>query len=186
MYYIIINNEKAGPMSIQQLLAAGLNPNSMVWKQGMPNWAPASQLPELMEAITVGAGQNAWQQQQPQQPQNDWQHQQQQPQQNTWQQPQQPEAYQSGYVPSNLSTWNTWAIIATILGLCSCIGLVLGILGIVNINKAKTAFLTGNAARGEGLLSTGRTLTITSLVFAGIGIICNIIYFFIILGAAAL
>lgn len=186
MYYIIINNQQAGPMTVQQLLASGLRRDSMVWKQGMPAWTPAEQVPELMAALNMASTPNnpappqqqAWQQPQPTQA---WQ---QQPQQQAWQpQPQQqqswqqqPNGFQQGYIPTQVSTWNTWAIISMILGLCSCIGLVLGIIGTVNINKAKSAYMAGDGMRGESLLSSGRTLTIIALIFDAIGLIINALY----------
>ena len=48
MKYFIINNEQqAGPFELHELLANGLNANSYVWCEGMPNWLPATQVPEV-------------------------------------------------------------------------------------------------------------------------------------------
>lgn len=38
-------------MSKEQLKLYGLEPNSQIWCKGMPNWAPAYTVPELMEVI---------------------------------------------------------------------------------------------------------------------------------------
>ncbi len=51
-YYISKNNGKySGPFKKEQLIAAGLDLDTMVWRQGMTAWAPAKQLPELSDII---------------------------------------------------------------------------------------------------------------------------------------
>ncbi len=56
-YYIIYNGQQVGPMTCEQLLSYGLNPNSQVWAEGMPQWVPAYTVPELMEIMPPAAGQ---------------------------------------------------------------------------------------------------------------------------------
>lgn len=59
-YYIIYNGQQVGPMTREQLLSYGLNPNSQIWAEGMPQWVPAYTVPELMEIMppaTAGAAQ---------------------------------------------------------------------------------------------------------------------------------
>lgn len=50
-YFMAVNGAQTGPFSIQQLQAmistGQFNLNSMVWKQGMTAWVPASSVPEL-------------------------------------------------------------------------------------------------------------------------------------------
>lgn len=46
-YYLTPQNEQRGPVDASQLSAYGVNANTMVWTQGMPQWAPAGQVPEL-------------------------------------------------------------------------------------------------------------------------------------------
>ena len=46
-YYLTPQNEQKGPVDASQLSAYGVNANTMVWTQGMPQWAPAGQVPEL-------------------------------------------------------------------------------------------------------------------------------------------
>lgn len=50
-YYIRYNGQQYGPMPKDQLKSYGLNHSSMVWTQGMPNWAAASTVPELREIL---------------------------------------------------------------------------------------------------------------------------------------
>lgn len=53
-WYILYNGQQVGPMSKEQLLHYGLNPNSQVWRDGMPQWVAAYTLPELMSLLPVG------------------------------------------------------------------------------------------------------------------------------------
>ena len=46
-YFIVNNGQQAGPFELHELLANGLNDNSYVWCEGMPNWLPATQVPEV-------------------------------------------------------------------------------------------------------------------------------------------
>ncbi len=46
-YYISNNGGKEGPFELNELLAHGLNRNSLVWCQGMADWQPAMQVPKV-------------------------------------------------------------------------------------------------------------------------------------------
>ena len=46
-YYIIVNNERRGPYTIDHLKTMQLTPSTMVWCKGMANWAPAQEVTEL-------------------------------------------------------------------------------------------------------------------------------------------
>lgn len=46
-WYIIFNGQQVGPMPEEELTNYGLNRNSMVWTEGMPEWAKAESVPEL-------------------------------------------------------------------------------------------------------------------------------------------
>lgn len=70
-----------------------------------------------------------------------------------------------------------WAIILTILCSCSCVGLVLGIISIVNANKANDFYRMGNAVAGESANKTAKTLIIINAVLLILSIIGYIIYF---------
>ena len=51
MYFVNINNQQAGPFSVQQLMqmaqSGQVTAQSYVWKQGMPQWVHAGQVQEL-------------------------------------------------------------------------------------------------------------------------------------------
>lgn len=46
-YYYIQNNEQRGPVSFEELCSMDLQPNTMVWHEGLTDWQEASKLPEL-------------------------------------------------------------------------------------------------------------------------------------------
>lgn len=51
MFFIAINGQQQGPFDLaalaQRAREGALNAQSLVWKQGMPSWAPASTVPDL-------------------------------------------------------------------------------------------------------------------------------------------
>lgn len=189
MYYLIINEQQRGPFAKEDLLAQGLTPSTMVWREGMADWAPATEVTELQELFYQQPAQPQSRQtqcaqpgqppQQPyQQPQQGYQQPYQQPyQQQGYQQqqypqpPQQPQYPQYQAQPTN---WLPWAIVATVLGLCSCIGLVLGIIAITRANSANKFYQFGDTVSGNAANSSARTLTIIALAFDGIGLLVNI------------
>lgn len=47
-YWLIIQGEKIGPVSLEQLKTEyNIRPDTLVWHEGMPAWAQARTLPEL-------------------------------------------------------------------------------------------------------------------------------------------
>lgn len=46
-FYLNSNNEQAGPISPEDFGRYGVSETTMIWKQGMPNWVRAGQIPEL-------------------------------------------------------------------------------------------------------------------------------------------
>lgn len=49
MYYIIIDNTQHGPFSKEELRLRNISPDTMVWHEGMADWATASSVPELSD-----------------------------------------------------------------------------------------------------------------------------------------
>lgn len=101
MEFFIIdrNGQQAGPFSFDQLVQKGISPETLVWKQGMADWAPAWKVEELravLEAVEANqSNQNAQKQEGVQQGFQQGANQQQAQQQN-YQKAQQ-EAYQQGF-----------------------------------------------------------------------------------------
>ena len=56
MYYIVYNGQKYGPMPACELVKYGLNPNSEVWAEGMPNWVKAFEVAELRPYLSQPMG----------------------------------------------------------------------------------------------------------------------------------
>ena len=46
-WYVYQNNVQTGPVSEDQLSGMGLTPATLVWREGMEQWQPAGQVPEL-------------------------------------------------------------------------------------------------------------------------------------------
>ncbi len=46
-YHIIINDQKAGPYSLEELTAQQITPQTMVWTEGMVQWLPAREVEEV-------------------------------------------------------------------------------------------------------------------------------------------
>lgn len=53
--FVALNGQPAGPfnqMQIHQMMTAGqINAQTLVWKEGMPDWAPAARVPELQALV---------------------------------------------------------------------------------------------------------------------------------------
>lgn len=66
MEFFIIdrNGQQAGPFSFDQLVQKGISPETLVWKQGMADWAPAWKVEELKAVLeAIRANQQQAQQQ---------------------------------------------------------------------------------------------------------------------------
>lgn len=139
-YYMIIDGNQSGPFTPEELKYHGLRPDSMVWRQGLPNWVQASALPELQYLFGYGS---------PAAPTASWNNE-----------------------PIAHTNWLPWAIVCTVLGiLTSCITLILGIIGIVQANKANNYYNMGDAVRGHSANTSAKTLTLIGLILGGITII---------------
>lgn len=74
-------------------------------------------------------------------------------------------------------TNKTLGIIAIVVGVisCGCITLILGILGLVNANKAQSLWSVGDVQGAQRAASTARTFSIIAFVFAAIWFVFVII-----------
>ncbi len=48
-YWIIIDGERRGPYTADQLTSVGVNGSTPIWREGLPAWVPASTVPELTD-----------------------------------------------------------------------------------------------------------------------------------------
>lgn len=46
-YWIIVDNRHAGPYTADALISMGITPDSPVWHEGLVDWTPAGEIPEL-------------------------------------------------------------------------------------------------------------------------------------------
>ncbi len=54
-YYIIRNDQQAGPYTLEELAEMGITPDTIVWTEGMTDWTPARQVSELASLFTTTA-----------------------------------------------------------------------------------------------------------------------------------
>ncbi len=162
-YFAMINGQRIGPDSPLGLVNRGLRHDTPVWRDGLPDWVMASTQPEIMEVLN-GGNQQPYGTSYPSgnpQPHNPY------PGVNP----------QGGYpqpgngMPVQHTNWLPWAIVATVLGLCNCLGIVFGIIGIVNANNANEAYARGDYSTARSCNGTARVMTIIGLVLGGLALI---------------
>lgn len=188
-YYIVVEGKQQGPFTQEELRQCNLTTDTYIWREGLTNWVKAGTLPELTGILTpVQTAENVYVQDikidsnraddfnQPSYGQPLPPYGQPQP---SYGQPQPPygqqanRQYENG--PIAHTNWLPWAIVATVLGFCtSCIGAILGIVGIVQANKANDFYFRGDRTSGDNANNTARTCTIIGLVLVGIGLIGSI------------
>ena len=144
-YYLGKNGQQSGPYQYNQLLSAGITPDTMVWREGMDKWVPAKDLPELSNLFT-----------------------------NPQEIAPNPYGFnnQGSVAPIAHYNWMPLAIVGTVTGaLFSCMGMIFGIIGIIYANKANQFFNMSRAEEGARANSTAKVMTIISLVVACAGLV---------------
>jgi TM2 domain-containing membrane protein YozV len=60
-YYVADSGQQRGPFPVDQLAGQGVRPETMIWSQSMPAWAPARDVQEVAAALagTWGGGAGA-------------------------------------------------------------------------------------------------------------------------------
>lgn len=187
-YFAIIGGTQTGPASISELISRGLNGETPVWRNGMADWMPASSRPDIMAELNArAAGAHAaagtgfsnpyYGRQARTAPQPPFvapgvpPH--------TAPYGQQPYMQQPYNTPTPHTNWLPWAILGTILGLGSCVGLIFGIIGIVNANKANTCYLMNDEVNGNIANSSAKSMTLVSLILGAVSVISTIFMFII-------
>lgn len=51
-FYILTNNIKEGPYTLEELHNKNINTKTMIWRVGFTNWLPAHQVPELSDILS--------------------------------------------------------------------------------------------------------------------------------------
>lgn len=162
-YYIISDGAQKGPYSFDQLRMMGLDPNTYVWTPGMEDWKKAADMPQLASLFGLTEEEESafGGYARPEEPA-----------------PYRPQAQVPPVQQYNIphTNWQPWAICATVVGaLFSCIGMIFGIIGIVNASKANKYYMMGDEVNGKMSNSTARTMTIIGLALALVGIVLSIL-----------
>jgi hypothetical protein len=55
-YYYADGDQQHGPVSIEDLRALKLPPDTLAWREGLPDWVPIRSIPELASSSTISAG----------------------------------------------------------------------------------------------------------------------------------
>ena len=160
-YYMHTGGQQLGPFEESELLSHGLTASTMVWREGMPDWVAASQVPELSHLLPP------IQQPPSYQPQPGYG-------------PQQP----YGARPPMPATYLVWAILATLL---CC--MPFGILSIVKASQVSSLYSQGRYQEAVAASEAAKKWAIWSAV-AGVVISIIVIVLQIVgiglLGTAAL
>jgi hypothetical protein len=161
-YYYVLNGTQLGPVSKATLDSLALDPNTLVWCDGMPDWKTYS---SLYTAMPVTNENVVWQSNQ---------HQATPP-------AQKPlgTQYSSGDLLNNdLSypkpkDYMTHSIIALVVNLlvCTIIGLIPGILGVVFSNQVNNKYYLRDFVGAEQASKNARTCFIISMVLIGLTVL---------------
>ena len=170
-YYVDANNQRQGPVFPTDFARLGVTGETLVWRNGMENWAKASTLPELATWIAAPEPPQPPQPEPPQQPGPTGAGTYGQPAGGVYGQPtggdRQP--YQPGGVPEVMpDTYLVWAILCTVL---CC--LPFGIVSIVNATKVEKLWLMGNK---EGARKASEDAKKWAIIGAVSSVVVGIIY----------
>ena len=160
-YYMHIGGQQVGPYEENELPSHGLTASTMVWREGMPDWVAASQVPELSHLLPPSQQPPSYQ------PQPSYG-------------PQQP----YGVQPPMPDTYMVWAVLVTVF---CC--LPFGIVSIVKASQVSSLYSQGRYQEAVAASEAAKKWTIWSAI-AGVVISIIVIVLQIVgiglLGTAAL
>ena len=161
-YYIIRNDQPAGPYTIEELAAMGITPDTIVWAEDIADWIPAYQVNELNSLFTRSAqtppSYNAPSYGAPAAPQYHREPQYSRP----------PQYNTPAEQPPMPPTYLAWSIAVTIL--CCLIG---GIVAIVYSSQVSSRYIAGDY---QGAEYASRQARIWIIVSACVGFAVGIAY----------
>ncbi len=143
-YYMAKNGQQFGPMEESELQLNGLTPDTLVWHEGMAQWLPAAQLPELAHLLQPEPPRMAFGEAQPPQP----------PTQGAWPQPPLQGQPQPQYAPQpqaggNFSSAPAIVLIVLSVLCCTWIPIVFGILSLSSSSNANKLWAAGNFSAAQ-------------------------------------
>ena len=142
LYYYALGGKQLGPVEEGQLVAMGVTRNTLVWCEGMTEWQPAGSVAALQSLFDPGVQTPP----PPSQPQ--------QPQQAAYAQPQ-------NYAPMP-KTWQTEALVITLVSFLCCSNLISGVIGIVALVKSgsvSSSYRMGDYAAAQAASQEAGRLT---------------------------
>ncbi len=172
-YYMAKNGQQFGPIDESELLINGLTADTLVWHEGMAQWLPAAQLPELAHLLQPEPPRMAFGEAQPPQP----------PTQGAWQQPpfQGPPQQQYAPQPSAGGSYSSApAIVLIVLSVlcCTFIPAIFGILSLSSTSSANSLLAAGNFAAAQAKAAEAKKWnTIGYIVFVVLFVLSAIIGF---------
>ena len=168
-FYIDDSKSQMGPLSVD-LLVTQIKPETLIWCAGMPNWAPASTVPEVAQALSpIGAPAM----------------------------PAAPQAINQGkdtgdplYAncqfanaipeserPETYKTPSIVMLVITIL-LCSPLGIVLSAIGLSKANTCEKAIFAGDAVEANCSSRSARKLMIASAIVTVLSVVITFVKVF--------
>ena len=142
LYYYALGGKQLGPVEEGQLVAMGVTRNTLVWCEGMTEWQPAGSVAAL-QYLFDPVVQTPPPPSQPQQPQ-----------QAAYAQPQ-------NYAPMP-KTWQTEALVITLVSFLCCSNLISGVIGIVALVKSgsvSSSYRMGDYAAAQAASQEAGRLT---------------------------
>ena len=149
-YYMHTGGQQLGPFEESELPSHGLTASTMVWREGMPDWEAASQVPELSHLLPPSQQPPTYQQQPSYGPQQPY-----------------------GARPPMPATYLVWAILATLL---CC--MPFGIVSIVKASQVSSLYYQGNYAEARAASRAARNWAIASAVSSGAIVLVYVAVFF--------
>lgn len=174
-YYVIIDGRKCGPFSHEELRSKFVTPNMPVWRDGMADWTPARNLPEISDVLqpeptpppyySGGSQQQAYE----------------------------PKSRKREYIPPMPEDYKGSNIFLIVFGFLCCsvcmLGSIFAIISYINANEMKTLY-----AVGQYEMATLKAATVrkyhnwaiwTDVIFIILGVIGIILYIVFLGGLAA-
>lgn len=142
LYYYSLEGKQLGPVEEGQLVAMGVTRNTLVWCEGMTEWQPAGSVAALQYLFDPGV-QTPPPPSQPQQPQ------------------QAAYAQSQNYAPMP-KTWQTEALVITLVSFLCCSNLISGVIGIVALVKSgsvSSSYRMGDYAAAQAASQEAGRLT---------------------------
>lgn len=156
-YYIDSQGQQMGPADLSSLKKAHIQPDTLVWHPGMPQWRPAKEITELQQVF----------QQTPPPPYET-------------SRPPVPPLYESRpQQPQNTSKPQNWLWLGICTTLLCC--LPLGIVSIVYANKVDSLWSMGDY---KGATESAEKAKMWGFISAGVGVVSNILLFIIAIAAS--